>query len=111
MKNTLTTTSARRTPGLQARRRDSRLLPSTRSTTSAERRTSSSLMFSTPSVAMALRTSSYLPCRSSQRGDSGMRERITSPIRAGTAPRPSTSRQPDEAALAGQRAKMISAMM
>ena len=40
-----------------------------------------------------------------------MRERITSPIRAGTAPRPSTSRQPDEAALAGQMAKMISATM
>ena len=60
---------------------------------------------------MALRTSSYLPCRSSHRGDSGMRERITSPIRAGTAPRPSTSRQPEEAALAGQAAKMISATM
>jgi hypothetical protein len=28
MKNTLTTISARRTPGVQARRRDSRLLPS-----------------------------------------------------------------------------------
>src|SRR6476646_6981892 len=74
MKNTLTTTSARRTPGLQARRRDSRLTPSTRSTTCAACRTSSSLTSSTPSVAMALRTSSYLPCRSSQRGDSGMRE-------------------------------------
>ena len=60
---------------------------------------------------MALRTSSYRPCRSSQRGDSGIRVRSASPIRAGTAPRPRTSRQPTVAALAGKALKMISATM
>jgi hypothetical protein len=107
MKNTLTTISARRTPGVQARR------PwpfSTCSTTSAARRTSS-MLASVPSAAMAICTSSYRPCRSSHRGDSGIRVRSTIPTRAGTAPRPRTSRQPTVAALFGKAAKMTSATM
>ena len=62
-------------------------------------------------VAMALRTGSYSPWRSSHRGDSGILVRSTSPISAGPRPGPSTSRHPTVAALAGQALKMISATM
>ena len=68
------------------------------------------MLASVPSAAMAFCTSSYRPCRSSHRGDSGIWVRSAIPTSAGTAPRPSTSRQPTVAALAGKAAKMISAM-
>ena len=57
MKNTDTTISARRTPGVQAWRRFSRLPPSTCSMTVAARRTSS-MLASVPSAAIAFCTSS-----------------------------------------------------
>lgn len=112
MKNTHTTTSARRTPLVQTVRHPARpTTASARSITMAAFRTSASLTSLTPRMAIALWTCPYLPCRSSHLGDSGIWVRNTSPMRAGTAPSPSTSRQPTLAALAGNALKMISAMM
>jgi hypothetical protein len=64
-----------------------------------------------PSLPSARWVSSYLSCRSSQRGDSGMRARSASPISAGTAPRPRISRQSSVDALSGSSHKMIKATM
>ena len=69
----------------------------------------SSTLTSAPNSFIAAWTRSYLPCRSSQRGDSGIRVRSASPISAGTAPRPRISRQSTVPALPGAIFRMTSA--
>ena len=69
----------------------------------------SSTLTSAPNSFIAAWTRSYLPCRSSQRGDSGIRVRSASPIRAGTAPRPRISRQSTVPAEPGAIFRMTSA--
>ena len=107
MKNTQTTNSARRTPAVHLVRRCAR-----RSSSSSCRAVYSTSCSETsvPKLPSAAWTPSYLPCRISHRGDSGILVRRASPISAGTAPMPRMSRQSVVPALPGAALRMMSAI-